>query len=331
MQESAARQQHIRAPATPMRRLESSSRGELAETLQPIAPGVQFHPTSREKFHARLQLARLPRMSLFRFLLPDTRVIQRGPRRFLGLTIPEVGGFRIRTPKADTGFAGDSAHVLSAAGDFDLRTSGDCVVFVVHFNQPLLDEHASKLHNRELRGLGKSNPKLSLHDKRTAGFMNWLRFTWNQLRLDAPFLRSPIALGGVEENLLSQFLCCLDGLPDGDVRRDDPDRDPVCLRRAEEYIEANLLEPVMVADIAAAAGVSVPTLNRAFRSKRGLGPKAFLKRRRLELLRRDLLASDPGQNTVTQLAARYGFFHMGQLAIDYKRAFHESPSKTLRQ
>ena len=86
-----------------------------------------------------------------------------------------------------------------------------------------------------------------------------------------------------------------------------------------------------VVDIAAAVGVSVPTLNRAFRKCHGMGPKAFVKMRRLDRVRSDLLRADPQRTTVTAIATKYAFWHLSQFAVDYKRAFHEAPSDTLRR
>ncbi len=42
-----------------------------------------------------------------------------------------------------------------------------------------------------------------------------------------------------------------------------------------------------------------------------------------------LTARDEGK-TVTVIATEYGFFHLGQFAVDYRKMFGESPSETLR-
>ena len=86
-----------------------------------------------------------------------------------------------------------------------------------------------------------------------------------------------------------------------------------------------------VADIAAAVGVSVPTLNRAFRQCHGVGPKAFVKLRRLERIRGELMKAEPQTTSVTEIATAHGFWHLSQFAADYKKAFHETPSQTVRR
>jgi transcriptional regulator GlxA family with amidase domain len=57
----------------------------------------------------------------------------------------------------------------------------------------------------------------------------------------------------------------------------------------------------------------------------------FLKQRRLEAANRELLAADPAETHVTDVALRYGFYQMGRFAVEYRRAFHEPPSQTLRR
>ena len=58
---------------------------------------------------------------------------------------------------------------------------------------------------------------------------------------------------------------------------------------------------------------------------------AFLRELRLENAQRELLTADPDNETVTQIALRYGFADLGRFAIRYRTAFGEKPSETLRR
>ena len=55
----------------------------------------------------------------------------------------------------------------------------------------------------------------------------------------------------------------------------------------------------------------------------------YLKARRLDATYRELLGAEADSTTVTEVALRYGFNHLGKFAIEYKQAFGESPSVTL--
>jgi len=104
----------------------------------------------------------------------------------------------------------------------------------------------------------------------------------------------------------------------------------ISISRAEEYLRARLTCPVSRADLAAVAGVSIRTLSRGFAERWGTSPMGFLKQQRMEAAYRELLGAESGATSVTEVAFRYGFMHLGKFAGDYKRAFHESPSETLR-
>jgi transcriptional regulator GlxA family with amidase domain len=51
---------------------------------------------------------------------------------------------------------------------------------------------------------------------------------------------------------------------------------------------------------------------------------------RLDSVRTELTNSDPGGTTVTAVAGRWGFVHLGRFADQYRQQFGESPSETLR-
>ena len=57
----------------------------------------------------------------------------------------------------------------------------------------------------------------------------------------------------------------------------------------------------------------------------------FLKTVRLQRAQADLLAADPTQISVTEIATKWDFFHLGRFAGDYRKAFGETPSMTLKR
>lgn len=83
-----------------------------------------------------------------------------------------------------------------------------------------------------------------------------------------------------------------------------------------------------VADLAAECGVSVRSLQEAFRRERQATPLAALRDIRLARAREDLVAAVAG-TSVTEIAGRWGFFHLGRFAQRYQAAYGEPPSATL--
>ncbi|WP_460274457.1 AraC family transcriptional regulator [Celeribacter sp. ULVN23_4] len=103
---------------------------------------------------------------------------------------------------------------------------------------------------------------------------------------------------------------------------------PRVMRLAESYMRENLYEPIMIEDIARAAGTSVRGLQAAFRA-RGRSPMSRLRDLRLEQAWEEL--SNPAPETsVTDVATALGFFHLGRFAEYYRKKFGCSPVETLR-
>ena len=57
-------------------------------------------------------------------------------------------------------------------------------------------------------------------------------------------------------------------------------------------------------------------------------PKAYLQAQRLHGVRRELRVADT-ETVIADVAGRWGFWHMGQFAADYRRTFDQLPSETL--
>ena len=102
------------------------------------------------------------------------------------------------------------------------------------------------------------------------------------------------------------------------------------ITKALTYLEAHADEPVHVGELCAKTGIAWRTLNRAFRERFGIGPKAYMNRERLLRVRSVLLRSSQ-TTAIADVANAAGFWHMGQFARDYCRLFGELPSATLRR
>ena len=105
---------------------------------------------------------------------------------------------------------------------------------------------------------------------------------------------------------------------------------PRDLRRAIDYMEANLDAPITIADIAEASRIAGRTLFQYFRDFRGTSPMRYLREARFEKVRDALRRAQPGES-ISQVAMRWGFSHLGRFAVEYRKRFGESPSETLRR
>lgn len=153
------------------------------------------------------------------------------------------------------------------------------------------------------------------------------------LDTEAEVLSAPASLAAVHRALLTHFreLCGADGATDA-PRPGRPAyvREHVvraALKRLEEADDA----PPSVEELAGVAGVSARTFRTVFRDYFGVPPLRYLRIRQLHQARRALRAARAHGESVTEVAARLGFWEFGRFAADYRKLFGESPSQTRRR
>ncbi len=105
---------------------------------------------------------------------------------------------------------------------------------------------------------------------------------------------------------------------------DDTEFAPALTRAAMDYIEARLLAGPGLSPrrIAAALNVSVRTLHRAFGQGVTSSVMGYVRERRLERARAELISK---RLTVSEIAARRHFADSSHFSMAYKRRFAESP------
>lgn len=105
---------------------------------------------------------------------------------------------------------------------------------------------------------------------------------------------------------------------------------PRHVKRAENYLQEHAHEAVRGEDLARYAGVSLRSLYAGFREYCGISPMQYLRGVRLERARHDLL--DPQQqDSVSTIALRWGFSHLGRFSAEYRQRFGEAPSASLQR
>ncbi|MGM4878174.1 helix-turn-helix transcriptional regulator [Rhizobium leguminosarum] len=105
---------------------------------------------------------------------------------------------------------------------------------------------------------------------------------------------------------------------------------PRHVRRAVEFMHANIAQPLTMQSVAEAAGISIRALESGFRAFKGTTPAAYLRTIRLQAVREDLC--DPSnRQPLRDICLRWGFFHFGRFAATYRAAYGENPSDTRRR
>jgi transcriptional regulator GlxA family with amidase domain len=102
------------------------------------------------------------------------------------------------------------------------------------------------------------------------------------------------------------------------------------VRRAEEIAGGPEPWPLSVSELCSGCGVPRRTLNHAFQQVLGMGPATYLRRIRLNRVRRSLrqTGASAEPRRVTEIALEHGFWHPGRFSSQYRQLFGESPSQS---
>jgi AraC-like DNA-binding protein len=138
---------------------------------------------------------------------------------------------------------------------------------------------------------------------------------------------SPHVLAPLEEAILSTLLITQTSNYAEELSHPGRSLAPKHVRRAESYIRENVGKPLTVAKVAEHLGVSVRSLFDGFKAFRGVTPGEFMRSLRLDRAREDLLS---GNGTVTDVALRWGYAHVGNFSARYRQQYGELPALTLR-
>jgi AraC-like DNA-binding protein len=238
--------------------------------------------------------------------------------------------------RCDVTCGGESLHsdpsvasVVSPTFPFRQVWGGDCEKVMVQLNRGALERHLEQLCGTALRGPLEFDLALDLDGETGRSWRSFVLFVCRELDHERSLLASPLAVAQLEQLTMTALLL---GQPHNQRAVLDGATSPAApyyVKRVEDYIRAHAHEPIRIADLVAASGVSARSLYAGFRRFRGIGPNAYLKSVRLEEVRREL--ANPGAAGVTEIAVKWGFSHHGEFAADYRKRFGERPSQTLRR
>ena len=216
---------------------------------------------------------------------------------------------------------GDTVIVFPYGGELHSISGTDFGVHTISIELALIEDVCARLGLKAVPGFGPPEAFKPWRDQ--------LRFLRTELaRLVRPEeAGAAVTARPVVEGLTRAWGEACDAAPPPD-RTSGPVR---TMRKALERLDAPDWLALTPADLCHYAGVAERTLQNAFRDRFGTTPAAFLKARRLAAVHAALKRPYGAEPVVGDIAAEYGFWHTGQFATDYRRAYGELPSETLRR
>jgi AraC family transcriptional regulator, ethanolamine operon transcriptional activator len=276
------------------------------------------------RFYGKVAIAHTSHMQMSRVSW-NTAIQARGeaPRGTRAIAVP-IGSNP--APSFCGGAVGGKEIVTEQEGtEVDFRGAKTCEFLLMSIGIGLLQRHAAALWGEPFESRvvdGRMN--LGSVAARTKLAHSW-SLVFARVQSDPAALSNPHVAHMVEQSVLNALL----GVAGPPTGRSVPVRRQVLARRAEEFIRGRIDAPITLSDVCDWVGASERSLHLGFLERFGMSPMAYLKALRLNRVRRQLRDATPG-TSVTDVAMRSGFLHLGRFATDYGRFFGEWPSATLR-
>ena len=143
-------------------------------------------------------------------------------------------------------------------------------------------------------------------------------------------LAHPLATQRLEQVLIQSLLFAQPHNYSSELAGPAPSAGVRPVSHAVELLQAHPEHPWTVTELAAQVSLSVRSLQDAFHRRLETTPMAYLRHVRLEKVHEELRAAASGTVTVTEVAMRWGFAHLGRFAAAYRAEYGEHPSITLR-
>jgi AraC-like DNA-binding protein len=216
--------------------------------------------------------------------------------------------------------------VLSPNSDATLHTSFDHARLSLAVREEALNRHLAAMLGEAPRQALEFSPAIDAacgHGRRLAGILHWAAAGSER----SACLGGPLAAARFEAFVLDALLLFQPHNYSEALRRVARPIAPRDVRRALDFIHANLAQPLTLADLVAVSGVPGRTLLTHFRDARGVSPMRYVRDLRMQRAR-DELASGVDAH-VADCALRWGFAHAGRFSIEYRKRFGESPSATV--
>lgn len=96
------------------------------------------------------------------------------------------------------------------------------------------------------------------------------------------------------------------------------------------WIQANLHRPLQMQELVDQSGYSQRSLRNFFQERCGCGPVQWIRAQRLQAARLRLLSPGP-HDTVSSIAAQFGYNYLSQFSRDFQSVYRVKPSELLRE
>jgi AraC family ethanolamine operon transcriptional activator len=287
---------------------------------------LRYEQLSCGKFKGRLHQVHLPKLTLLR---EDTSnaLHQRGQLD------PSTYGFAMALQDSEALFFNgqrvtDNAIMCGKGDVVDMTTPENFTLIAVVVERDLLNPLWERMYHKPLAHWMEKQLVLQTSISKAQALRDLHLMLLNQASQQFKRPHDEQALRQLRDEVLMEWI---EALPSQVDTHELPtlERRKKLVDKACELMLGHTDEPLSILEVCSHLGTSRRKLNYSFQDVLGTTPVKYLRALRLNGVRRGLRDAAKGV-MVQDVAAHWGFWHLGQFAQDYKRLFGELPSTTLR-
>lgn len=220
--------------------------------------------------------------------------------------------------------------MIGRSEDLDLASPPDFSMIGMVVDQALLASLWERMYQRPLTAWLDHQVVVKTHPD-TARALRALHLNLlSQVNASPQVLDDAVAVRQMRDAILIEWIEAIPAKVDISGLKTTTARKRV-VDRACEVMLSQPEQPPSILQVCSQIGASPRKLEYCFRDVLGVSPVRYLRAVRLNGVRRDLKRHAHTAICVQDIAARWGFWHLGDFSADYKRQFSELPSETLRR
>ncbi|AWY44092.1 helix-turn-helix domain-containing protein [Pseudomonas putida] len=206
-------------------------------------------------------------------------------------------------------------------------TDGECRNLILRIDRDALETQLQRLLDRSLQQSVIFDVSV---DHLGAGAVSLYHTLDYICRLYGSGVDGSRLAGNLSEYLMQLLLTQLPHNYSADLLNDSRAPLPHHVKKARDYIEAHLDEPISMTTLSELCGVSVRTLQNGFNQFLQQAPLNYIRDRRLAVIHESLKQGRVGE-TVTDILLRHGINSFGHFSSAYRQRYGCLPSDTLRR
>lgn len=307
-----------------------ASADEFEAALNAVTGSIRITPKYANSFNADISASRLHRIGMALIDSDPMHALFEPQHNFYCLSVPIVNSCHIKDAFNRHEYTRSTAHLLYPDRMLDSQHKERGKLLGVTFMIDNLDDIAVKSLGNDNALKPLNDCSLSLTTPAGINLVHKLTHACGVINRNSTALDSELTGKELEDELITALLIAMEESQYDTVQQTTGRTEKVQIANAEDYLFSNLTNPVSRAELAEVAGVSIRSLSRAFMRRHGVGPMKFLKQRRMEAVRMELINAEHKNTKVSDVALRYGFTELGKFSLLYKSIYNEKPSETLK-